>query len=64
MRKSYQPLLTRPLDIEVEGNVMVSSIVSDSLIESVGQDIGAYYDFCDTIENPDSFNHEWEGGLN
>lgn len=26
MRKSYQPLLTTPLEIEVEGNVMAGSL--------------------------------------
>ena len=56
MRKSYQPLLTTPLEIEVEGNVMAASVVDNSYIESTGQEIGDEFNF----EDVSSFNQVWE----
>ena len=66
-RKPYSAPEISPLAMEVRESLLGASIVTEeTLIESVGQELGPTYDFSmETDENNTgkTFSHEWETGI-
>lgn len=62
-RKYSQPSIEM-VGIACPDYILAASVVSDSKIESVGQDIGFTFDLSQEIDGNTgkTFNHEWESG--
>ena len=64
-RKPYSAPEISPLAMEVRESLLGASIVTEeTLIESVGQELGPTYDFSNEIDSNTgkTFSHEWETG--
>lgn len=63
-KRSYSKLTITPIKVEMGNPVLAGSIVNNSMISSVGQELGPTYDISfDTDSNTGkTFSHEWEAG--
>ena len=59
MKSHYEKMSVTPLGIHPNEVFLASSVQETYKLESVGQDIGADYDFA---SESSSFNLEWEAG--
>lgn len=64
-KRPYETVAMRELALETGAGLLAASIVTeDTLIESVGQELGPTYDFSQEIDDNTgkTFSHEWETG--
>lgn len=61
MRK-YSRLSIVPIEVAPACGMLNSSVVKNSMIQSVGQEKGAEYDFTFENNGLQTFNNEWESG--
>lgn len=64
MKRAYNKLATTKLELILNATVLTGSIVSNSLISSVGQELGPSYDLSSDFDSNTgkTFSHEWEAG--
>ena len=65
-KKPYELMALRELELEPGASLLAASIVTeDTIIQSVGQELGPTYDFSKEIDDNTgkTFSHEWETGL-
>ena len=57
-------MITTRIEVLSETPILAGSIVSNSLITSVGQELGPSYDFSSEFDSNTgkTFSHEWEAG--
>ena len=64
-KRPYETVAMRELALETGASLLAASIVTEeTLIESVGQELGPTYNFSDEIDTNTgkTFSHEWETG--
>lgn len=65
-KRSYEPLTVEVLSVSCGSGILAASIVQNSKIESVGQQVGFTYKLnsADGIDSNTgkTFSHEWETG--
>ena len=61
----YSKMIIAPLPLEVQSAVLAGSIVNDSTIVAIGQEIGPSFDLSSDFDpnTGKTFNHEWESGF-
>ena len=66
IKKPYETMAMSELAFETDSGLLAASIVTEeSLIESVGQELGPTYDLSQEIDpnTGKTFSHEWETGI-
>ena len=61
-RRPYRAMTMTPLEMEVQGPLLAASVINNSEIEAVGQELGLSYDMSTSIDSNTgkTFSHEWE----
>ena len=59
--RKYTGLFLEVIDIDLAAVILQSSVESESLIQSVGQEKGQSYDFSESLDGMSTFNHDWDG---
>ena len=65
-KRPYETMALRELALETSAGLLAASIVTeDTIIQSVGQELGPTYDFSEEIDSNTgkTFSHEWETNL-
>lgn len=65
-KRPYNRLSVSKIEVESESAILTASIVGNSQISSVGQEIGPSYDLSTDVDGNTgkTFSHEWEAGFN
>lgn len=58
--RKYANLSIEPIEVAPACGMLNSSVVRSSMIQSVGQEKGAEYDFTFENDGVQTFNNEWE----
>lgn len=65
VKRSYSRMTITPIAVETENSILAESVGNNSMIISVGQELGPTYDFSSDFDSNagKTFSHEWEGSL-